>query len=206
MGLYERTLLPRLTDLACGVEGIESQRARVVPEARGRVLEVGFGSGRNLPWYRPERVERLIGLEPNEGMWRLAERRLRDAPFPVERLVLEGEAIPLEDASVDTVLVTYTLCSVADAPRALAGMRRVLRPGGRLLFAEHGLSPEPGVARWQRRLTPLWRRVAGGCHLDRETPALLESAGFAVEELETGYLPKGPRIATYQYAGTARPR
>lgn len=206
MGLYERYLLPRLIDRTCGMEAIEAQRAKVVPEARGRVLEIGFGSGRNLPHYAGERVERLFALEPSEGMWRVAERRLRETPFEVERLLLEGEAIPLEDASVDTVVVTYTLCSIAGAERALEGMRRVLRPGGRLLFAEHGLSPDEGVARWQRRVTPVWRLVAGGCHLDRAIPSLVEGAGFAVEGLETGYLPQGPRIAGYQYAGAARPR
>jgi len=206
MGLYRSYVLPRLIDLACGAEPVSEQRSRVVPHAEGRVLEIGFGSGLNLPWYDASKVEHLYGLEPEAGMWRQARRRLEAVEFPVEPLALEGEEIPLDAASIDTVVVTYTLCTIPEVDRALEGMRRVLRPGGRLLFSEHGRAPDEDVSRWQRRVEPLWKRLAGGCHLSRDVPRLLEGAGFAVEELETGYLRDTPRIAAFQYRGRARPR
>jgi ubiquinone/menaquinone biosynthesis C-methylase UbiE len=180
-------------------------RADVIPLATGRVLEVGFGSGHNLPWYDPERVERVIGLEPAEAMWARARERIARAPFPVEPLALEGEEIPLASGSVDSVVVTFTLCTIPDPHRALAGMRRVLRPGGSLLFCEHGRAPEPGLARWQRRIEPLWRRVFGGCHLARDVPALLREGGFTVERLESGFVEGAPRIAGWGCRGVARP-
>lgn len=218
MGLWERYVLPRLVDRLCGGEAVAEQRRRVVPEAEGRVLEVGFGSGHNLPYYEAGRVERVIGLEPSEAMLELARERSERASFPVEPLALEAERLAAEplaeaelaeriaDESVDTVVVTFTLCTVGEPEAALEGMRRVLRRGGRLLFAEHGRAPDAAVARWQRRVNPLWRRAFGGCHLDRDVPALLERAGFEVEALETGYVPDAPRIAAFVYAGAARPR
>jgi len=205
MGLWSRHVLPRIIDCACGLKGVGELRAEVVPRARGRVLEIGFGTGHNLRWYDPARVERVIGLEPAEEMLDRARRRSAEAPFPVEHLALAGEEIPLDPESVDTVVVTFTLCSIPEPERALEGMRRVLRPGGELLFCEHGRAPEAGVERWQRRLTPLWRRAFGGCHLDRDVPALLRRGGFAVESLKTGYMEDGPRIASFTYRGAAQP-
>jgi ubiquinone/menaquinone biosynthesis C-methylase UbiE len=205
VGLYRKHVLPRLVDRLCGLEAVSELRSTVVPQARGRVLEVGFGTGLNLPWYDPERVERLIALEPAEEMLERARERSRGAPFPVEPLALEGENIPLEGASVDSVVVTFTLCTIPDPLRALEGMRRVLRPGGRLLFCEHGLAPDAGVARWQRRVNPLWRRAFGGCHLDRDVPALLAAGGFRPLALETAWLAGGPRIASFVYRGAAAP-
>ncbi len=184
-------------------EAIGRQRQKVVPEAQGRVLEVGMGSALNLPFYDPSRVEHVWGLEPSEGMRRKAAPRLEAAPFPVEWLDLPGEEIPLEDDSADTVLLTYTLCTIPDFRAALAQMRRVLKPGGRLLFSEHGAAPDAGVRRWQDRINPLWKRVAGGCNINREVPQMLEEAGFRVEQLDTMYLPKTPRIAAFQYWGHA---
>jgi len=205
MGLWSRHVVPRLVDWACGLDGVTEMRARVVPRAAGRVLEVGFGTGHNLRWYDPARVERLIALEPAEEMLERARRRSAGARFPVEYLARAGEAIPLEAESVDTVVVTFTLCTIPEPLRALEGMRRVLRREGRLLFCEHGRAPEPGLERWQQRITPLWRRVSGGCHLDRDPTALLAKAGFAVESLETGYMPDAPRLAGFTYRGAARP-
>jgi len=205
MGLYRRYVLPRLVDGLCGVDAISELRAAVVPQATGRVLEVGFGTGLNLRWYDPARVERLIALEPAEEMLERARERSRAAAFPVEPVALEGERIPLEPASVDSVVVTFTLCTIPDPLTALEGMRRVLRPGGRLLFCEHGLAPEAGVARWQRRVNPLWRRAFGGCHLDRDVPALLAAGGFRVEQLDAAWLEGGPRIASFVYRGAAAP-
>lgn len=203
MGFYERRVLPHVINLACGVEPVRAQRARIVPEAEGRVLEVGIGSGLNLPFYRPERVAELIGLEPAEEIRRMAERKAAAAAMPVRFLAAGAETIPLDSASVDTVVLTYTLCSIAEPEPALAEIRRVLRGGGRLLFAEHGRAPDESVRRWQRRIEPVWKRLAGGCRLTRDVPALIHAAGFAIERLDTGYL-KGPRPMTYNFLGSAR--
>ena len=205
MGLYRKHVLPRLVDRLCGLPAVSELRAEVVPAAHGCVLEVGFGTGLNLPWYDPARVERLIALEPAEEMLALARERSGAAPFPVEPLALEGERIPLAPSSVDTVVITFTLCTIPDPGAALVGMRRVLRPGGRLLFCEHGRAPDAAVARWQRRVSPLWRRAFGGCRLDRDVPALLAAAGFRPERLEAGWIEGGPRIASFFYRGVAVP-
>jgi SAM-dependent methyltransferase len=205
MGFYDRHILPHVIDLACGAKPIGYQRRKVVPHAHGRVLEVGIGSGLNLPFYDPAKVEKLWGLEPAPEIRRMAERAAQGAPFPVEFIGLPGETIPLDDASVDTVVITYTLCTIPDAVAALGQMRRVLKPGGRLLFSEHGRAPDAAVRRWQDRLTPLWKRIGGGCHLNRDIPALLDEGGFAVDRLETMYVP-GPRPMTFTYWGVAAPR
>jgi ubiquinone/menaquinone biosynthesis C-methylase UbiE len=205
VAFYERHVLPHLLDLACGAPMVRRQREKLVPRAEGRVLEVGIGSGLNLSFYDPAKVERVIGLDPAEGMLAKARRRSRGLAFPVEHLALEGEHIPLERASVDSVVVTYTLCTIPDAVAALEGMRRVLKPGGRMFFLEHGRAPDPGVRRWQTRLNPFWRRMSGGCNLDRDIPALIAAAGFRLESLETAYLPRAPRFAGFNSWGTARP-
>ncbi|MDX1374894.1 MAG: class I SAM-dependent methyltransferase [Burkholderiales bacterium] len=199
---YERHVLPRMVDLACGVKPVRRQRAKVVPRARGRVLEVGIGSGLNLPYYDKSRVSAIVGLDPSGAMRRRAERRLAEANLSVEFIGLSAETIPQPGASFDSVLITYTLCSIPDPLAALAEMRRVLKPGGRLIFCEHGLAPDASVRRWQDRLTPLWRRIGGGCHLNRDIPALLEAGGFACSDLQTMYLP-GLRPMTYNFWGEA---
>lgn len=205
MGFYESRILPILIDLGCGAEPIAEQRRKIVPLAEGRVLEVGMGSGLNIPFYDRSRVELVWGLEPSEGMRRRAAPRVAQAPFEIKWLDLPGEQIPLEDASVDTVLLTYTLCTIPDFRAALAGMRRVLKPGGKLLFSEHGAAPDAGVRKWQERINPLWKKLAGGCNINREVPKLLEESGFRIQKLDTMYLPKTPRIAAFQYWGYATP-
>lgn len=201
---YEERVLPVCIDLVCGLRQMSKQRARVVPRASGVVLEVGMGSGLNLPWYDPARVSRVFGLEPSEGMRQKARPRVAASGLDVEFIDLPGEEIPLGDASVDTVLVTYTLCTIPDVARALRGMRRVLRPGGRLLYCEHGLAPDPGVRRWQERLNGAWSRVAGGCSMTRDIPALISAAGFEIEDDQRRYI-AGPRILSYTFWGSARP-
>jgi ubiquinone/menaquinone biosynthesis C-methylase UbiE len=205
MGFYARHVLPRLIELSCGTEAVQRQRRKVVPLAEGRVLEVGIGSGLNLPHYDPAKVERVFGLDPAEEMLAYARPRSNDAAFPVEFLALEGERIPLDRDSVDTVLVTYALCTIPDAVAALQGMGRVLKPGGQLIFCEHGRAPDAAVRRWQDRLNPIWKRIGGGCNLDRDIPGLIEAAGFRIETLETAYLPRAPRFAGFNYWGFARP-
>ncbi len=179
------------------------QRRKIVPRAEGRVLEVGLGAGPNLAFYDPAKVEMVFGLEPSAGMRRKAARAVAAAPVPVELLDRPGEEIPLEDNSVDTIVLTYTLCSIVDWQAALEQMRRVLKPGGALLFCEHGLAPDESVARWQKRLNSLWGIIGGGCNLNRPIPSLIESAGFCINDLETMYLPGTPRFSGYNYWGSA---
>jgi len=205
MGIYERYVLPFMIDKACGAPPILKQREKVVPQASGRVLEVGMGSGLNLAFYDPSRVEQVFGLEPSEGMRRKAQRNLARSPVKVEWLDLPGEEIPLDDQSVDSVVLTYTLCTIPDFRTALAQMRRVLRPGGRLFFCEHGEAPDPSVRRWQARINPIWKRIGGGCNLNRPIPRCLEETGFEIEQLDTLYLPATPRIAGFNYWGRAKP-
>jgi ubiquinone/menaquinone biosynthesis C-methylase UbiE len=205
MGVYSDYVLPHLIGIACGGEDVAAQRRKVVPAASGRVLEVGMGPALNLPFYDRDAVELVWGLEPSEAMRRKAAPALEASDLDVRWIGLRGEDIPLDDHSVDTVVLTYTLCSIADADAALAQMRRVLRPGGRLLFSEHGEAPDASVRRWQHRIDPVWTRVAGGCHITRPIPKLIESAGFDLVEVESAYRP-GPKVASYHSWGVARPR
>ena len=203
MGFYSEKILPRFINCACGTKAVARQRSKVVPRAEGRVLEVGMGPGLNLPFYDPDRVEMVWGLEPCHGMRALAQPHIDEAPFPVEWLDLPGEEIPLEDDSVDTVLLTYTLCTIPDWRRALEGMRRVLKPSGKLLFCEHGRSSEESVRRWQNRINPVWSKLAGGCNVNRPIAQCLEAGGFTIGELHNEYLAKTPRFVGYHYMGIA---
>ncbi len=204
MNFYEEYCLPHLIDFACRLKVVQAQRKKVVPAAEGRVLEVGMGSGLNLPFYDPARVEFVWGLEPSAGMRKKARGNLAHAPFEVRWLDLPGEEIPLEDNSVDTVLLTYTLCSIPDWHSALQQMRRVLKPGGKLLYCEHGEAPDEQVRRWQERLNPAWKRLAGGCNLNRPIPTYIEESGFQIQMQNAEYLPSGPKIAGFNYWGVAR--
>jgi ubiquinone/menaquinone biosynthesis C-methylase UbiE len=202
---YERFVLPCLLEMGCSSKPVRKQREKVVPGASGVVLELGFGGGLNLPHYDRAKVSRLYGLEPAAGMLARARKRAGQADFPVEILAETAEALSLAPASVDTVVVTYALCTIPDGVAALAAARRALRPGGRLLFCEHGAAPDEAVSRAQRRIEPFWRAIGGGCHLTRDIPAMVREAGFSVEALQTMYLPGTPRWAGYNYWGVARP-
>lgn len=199
---YDRHILPYLVDLACGVEDLKRQREKVVPRASGRVLEIGIGTGHNMAHYDRAKVTKIIGLDPALEMHTRAKKRIAAAGLDVEHIGLSAEKIPLEDESVDTVLITYTLCSIPDPSAALDEMNRVLKHDGKLIFCEHGRAPDESVRRWQSRLNPIWNRFAGGCHLDRDVPALLKDSGFRSEDLQTGYL-QGPRPLTFNYWGQA---
>lgn len=203
MGFYSDRILPHCIDSGCAAKPIARQREKVVPQAEGRILEVGMGSGLNIPFYAVEKVELVWGLEPSAGMLEKARPRVEAAPFEVRWLDLPGEEIPLDDDSADTVVMTYTLCTIPGWRAALRQMRRVLKPGGKLLFSEHGRAPDDGVRRWQDRIDPLWTRLAGGCHLNRDIPSLLGEGGFNIGQLETMYLPSTPRIAGFTYWGYA---
>jgi ubiquinone/menaquinone biosynthesis C-methylase UbiE len=200
---YQQRVLPRLIHFGMRQKQLAPLRERLVAPARGRVLEIGIGSGLNLPFY-PRDIEMLLGVDPSRELLQIAKRHSVWVHFPVERSEGRAEDIPLDAAAVDHVVMSWTLCSVADPLRALAEVRRVLRPGGSLLFVEHRRAPEPRVARWQDRLTPVWRRALGGCHLNRPIDQLLERAGLGPVELETGHLISGPRFATFHYRGRAR--
>lgn len=204
MGLYQDHVLPRLIHLSMRQRNLAAYRARVIPAAQGRVLEIGIGSGLNLPYYGTT-VERVIGLDPSPKLLAMAREAARRTTIPFDLIEDSAEAIPLDNRSIDTVVTTWTMCSIPDVQRALGEMRRILKPGGRLLFVEHGHSPDPGVRRWQDHLTPIWRRVGGGCHLNRAIRELIEGAGFRIERIETGYM-RGPKPMTFMYEGSARPR
>lgn len=205
MGLYSRYIVPGLVHLACSAPPIRRQREKVVPHAEGVVLELGFGSGLNLAHYDPAKVTRLFALEPEPGMLARARKAARGAPVPVDILPETAEALSLGPASVDTVVLTYALCTIPDPIAALEGARRALKPGGRLLFAEHGRAPDAEVQRFQARIEPFWSKLAGGCRLTRDAPALIREAGFAPERIETMYLPNAPRFAGFNSWGSARP-
>jgi ubiquinone/menaquinone biosynthesis C-methylase UbiE len=204
MGFYRDRILPFVIDMAMRQRNLAPYRSRVVPAAEGRVLEIGVGSGRNLPFYS-QTAERVIGLDPSPKLLSMARQVARSPLVPVEFVEGSAEAIPLEDTSVDTVVTTWTLCSIPDAHRSLREMRRVLKPGGRLLFVEHGRAPDANVRWWQDRLNPAWKRLGGGCHLNRAIETLIEGAGFQFQRIETGYM-RGPRPMSFMYEGSARPR
>ncbi len=203
MNLYERYVLPRLIDLAMRNQAVSAERAQAVPRAAGIVLEVGIGSGLNLPFYG-RAVERLYGVDPRRELWALARGRITRASFPIEFIEASAERVPLGDGSIDTVVTTWTLCSIPEPRLALVEMKRLLRPEGQLIFIEHGLAPDPRVIAWQERLNPVWRRIAGGCHLNRNIDRLILDAGFKLTEREHGY-GIGPRPMAYLYRGVARP-
>jgi ubiquinone/menaquinone biosynthesis C-methylase UbiE len=202
---YERRILPKMLGCACSTGPVMRQRAKVVPGASGRVLELGVGMGLNLSFYDADKVTRVVGIDPSPELRAAAAAAPRDPRLSVDITDGNAEALAFEDATFDTVVCTFTLCSVCTPAAALAETRRVLKPGGRLLFCEHGLSPEPGIARWQRFWEPLWKRMAGGCHLTRPVASGIAAAGFALDTVETMYLPKSPKIAAWNEWGSARP-
>ena len=204
MGFYQDQIVPLLINGSMRQKNLALYRNRVVPAAEGCVLEIGIGSGLNLPFYSSN-ARQVIGLDPSPKLLAMARRASLSASRSVEFIEGSAERIPLEDASVDSVVTTWTLCSIPDALRALRDMRRVLRPGGRLLFVEHGRAPDPNVIWWQDRLTPVWKRLGGGCHLNRAIGTLIEGAGFQFDRLQTGYM-RGPKPMTFMYEGSARPR
>ena len=202
MGWYDDKILPHLINLACGAKAVRKQREKIVPLASGAILEIGFGSGLNLPYYDRSKVGKLWGLEPSAGMRRMAERRIAASDFEVTLIDLPGEEIPLGADSVDTVLVTYTLCSIAGVLDALEEMRRVLKPKGQLLYCEHGKAPDARVQRWQERANQMWKKLAGGCNMNRDIPQLLRSAGFSIVADNQMYIP-GVKALSYNYWGQA---
>ncbi|MDA8902932.1 class I SAM-dependent methyltransferase [Porticoccaceae bacterium] len=203
MGFYDKHILPHFLNCACGSKPIKYQREKVVPMAEGLVLEVGIGSGLNIPYYDGAKVDKILGLDPSEELNRMALKVAEDKGIPVEFILSGAEAMPLPDNHVDTVLVTFTMCTIPEVAAANKEMLRVLKPGGKMIFCEHGLAPDTNVSKWQSRIDPIWGKIAGGCHLNRDIPGLITAAGFEIEAMEQMYLPSTPKFAGYNYWGTA---
>jgi ubiquinone/menaquinone biosynthesis C-methylase UbiE len=204
MSFYNDRILPHVINLAMRNRELRPYRERVLSQAHGRVLEIGIGSGLNLPLYGP-RVDEILGLDPADRLLTMAQDAANHSKIPVTLMTGSAQAIPIDRASIDTVVTTWTLCSIPDVGAALQEMRRVLKSNGQLLFVEHGLGPEENVRKWQNRLTPFWKRIGGGCHLNRPIRALIEDAGFRITRLDTGYA-NGPRPMAFFYEGCAAPQ
>lgn len=202
MGFYNKYILPRCLDMACGMKPISKQREKVVPHAHGLVLEIGIGSGQNLPFYDESKVTKIIGVDPDDHLWKRSQDRRDACPIPIERIGLSGEDIPLEAKLADTVVVTYSLCTIPAPVKALREMKRILKPGGKILFTEHGKAPDATVKKWQDRIDPVWKKIAGGCHTGRDIPAYFHEAGLTLESLDQMYIP-GPKVLGYNYWGSA---
>lgn len=199
---YKGYILPRLTHVVCMNNDIAGQRKKIIPHARGNVLEIGMGSGLNLPFYDPKKIKQIWGVEPSDGLWAMTRKRTRSLTYNVARISRYAEQVPLEDKSADTAVVTYSLCSIPDVEKALSEIRRILKPGGELIFCEHGRAPDASVRKWQERLNPLWIPISGGCHLDRPISDLIEASGLKIRHLEAGYNGNF-KIIGFNYMGIA---
>jgi ubiquinone/menaquinone biosynthesis C-methylase UbiE len=204
LGFYDKYILPKFLNCACGSKPINYQRDKIVPLAKGVVLDVGIGSGLNIPFYNKSKIDYLYGLDPSEELIKLAKPVAKKNEFEIEFLQCGAEAIPLPDNSIDTVLITYTMCTIPDIKLSNSEIMRVLKTEGQLLFCEHGLAPDKNIAKWQRRINPIWNKIAGGCNLNRDIPNLITSSGFKILNMEEMYLPSTPKFAGYNYWGVAK--
>ena len=201
--LYEKMVLPKLCDKCCGTKPINYQRKKVVPLAKGVVLEVGIGSGLNIPFYNKNNIEKIIGLDPSEELNVLAKRVADDNGIQIDFLINGAEDIDLPDSSVDTILITYTLCTIPNLNKSMSEMKRVLKPGGKFIFCEHGIAPDVNIIKWQRRINPIWGIFFGGCNINRNIPKIISESGFNISNLNQMYLPSTPKIVGYNYWGEA---
>ena len=204
LGFYDKYILPKFLNCACGSKPINYQRDKIVPLAKGVVLDIGIGSGLNIPFYNKSNIDCLYGLDPSEELLKIAKSVAIKNELKVEFLECGAEAIPLPDQSIDTVLITYTMCTIPDIKLSNSEIMRVLKPEGRLLFCEHGLAPDKNIAKWQNRINPIWSKIAGGCNLNRDIPKLITSSGFKISNMEEMYLPSTPKFAGYNYWGVAK--
>ena len=204
MGFYNKYILPKFLNCACGSKPINFQREKIVPLAEGIVLDIGIGSGLNIPFYNMSKIDYLYGLDPSDELLKIAKTIAKKNEFEIEFLQCGAEAIPLPDNSIDTVLITYTMCTIPDVELSNKEIIRVLKPEGQLLFCEHGLAPDTNVIKWQKRINPIWNKIAGGCNLNRDIPKLITSSGFKILNMEEMYLPSTPKFAGYNYWGIAK--
>ena len=200
---YENYVLPKMLDCCCSTKPISYQRKKIVPEASGTVLEIGIGSGLNIPYYQKSRVNKVIGLDPSEQLCKMAKKTADDNNFSIDFLVNGAEEIELPSNSIDTILLTYTLCSISEPYIALKEIMRVMKSDGRILFCEHGIAPDEVVQKWQNRINPLWGKLFGGCNINRDIPNILKNGGFKINSLDKMYLPSTPKIVGYNYWGEA---
>lgn len=203
MGLYNKYILPKFINCACGSKPINYQRDKLIPYAKGVVLDIGIGSGLNIPFYNKSNINHLYGLDPSPELLEIAKKVAKTNKLEIEFLECGAESIPLPNNSIDTIVITYTMCTIPDISLSSAEMLRVLKPNGRLLFCEHGLAPDKRVAKWQKIINPVWNKIAGGCNLNRDIPKLIESSGLKILEIEEMYLPSTPKFAGYNYWGVA---
>ena len=204
MGFYNKYILPKFLNCACGTKPINLQRDKIVPLAKGIVLDVGIGSGLNIPFYNKSKIDHLYGLDPSDELLKIAKSIAEKHELEIEFLQCGAEAIPLPDNSIDTVLITYTMCTIPDVELSNLEIMRVLKPEGQLLFCEHGLAPDKNIVKWQRRINPIWNKIAGGCNLNRDIPKLITSSGFKILDMEEMYLPSTPKFVGYNYWGVAK--
>jgi len=203
LGLYNKYILPKFINCACGSKPIDYQRGKLVPYAKGIVLDIGIGSGLNIPFYNKSNINHLYGLDPSPELLEIAMKVAKTHELDIEFLECGAESIPLADDSIDTIVITYTMCTIPDISLSNAEMLRVLKPNGKLLFCEHGLAPDKRVAKWQKIINPVWNKIAGGCNLNRDIPKLIQSSGLKISEIEEMYLPSTPKFAGYNYWGIA---
>lgn len=204
MSFYDKYILPKFLNCACGSKPINYQREKIVPLAEGTVLDVGIGSGLNIPYYNKSKIKYLYGLDPSIELLNLAKPLAKKNELEIEFLECGAEAIPLPNDSIDTVVITYTLCTIPDTQLSNQEIMRVLKPNGKLLFCEHGLAPDINIAKWQKRINPIWNKIAGGCNLNRDIPNLIRSSGLKISNMEEMYLPSTPKFAGYNYWGVAK--
>ncbi len=204
INLYDKYILPKVTNALCATKPNMRQREKVVPIASGRVLEIGVGTGLNFRYYNSDKVDQLLALDPSEEMWALAESNLGNQNLNIKFIQGYAESIPIDDNSINSIVITYTLCTIPDYITALQEFRRVLKPNGVIIFCEHGIAPDKSVRRWQNVLNPVWKRLGGGCNLNRDIPSIIEGGGFTFEQLETMYIP-GFKPACYNFWGVAKP-
>ena len=204
MGLYDKYILPKFLNCACGSKPINYQRQKVVPLAKGKVLDIGIGSGLNIPFYNSDKIDKVIGIDPSHELIELAKELANDSKASIELVIGSAESIPYPDNFFDTVLVTYTMCTISNVAIANKEMWRVLRDDGRLIFCEHGLAPDKKISKWQNRIDPFWGKIAGGCHLNRDIQKLITDAGFSFESLDKMYIPSTPKFAGYNYWGIGK--
>ena len=204
MSFYDKHILPKVLNCTCASKPIRYQRDKIVPLAEGVVLDIGIGSGLNIPFYNKSKINYLYGLDPSKELIDLAKSIAKENQLEVDFLQCSAESIPLPDRSIDTVLITYTMCTIPDVALSNSEIMRVLKDDGKLLFCEHGLAPDKNIAKWQKRINPLWGKIAGGCNLNRDIPKLISSSGFKISNMEEMYLPSTPKFAGYNYWGVAK--